>query len=75
MNFFTKQLLKSQLKNMPKDQQEMIFALVEKNPDLFKKIASEVKEKKKKGLDDQMAMMQVMMSHKQELQNLMKGMR
>ncbi|MCB9805924.1 hypothetical protein H6775_02050 [Candidatus Nomurabacteria bacterium] len=70
MNFFTKALLKAQLKNVPKDQQEMIMALVEKNPKLFTQISKEIKEKQKKGLDQQVATMQVMMAHKNELQQL-----
>lgn len=73
MNFFTKALLKAQLKNVPKEQQEMIITLVEKNPGLFNQIAKEIKEKQKNGLDQQTATMQVMMAHKNELQKLVKG--
>lgn len=72
-NFLTKQLLKRQLKGVPQDQQDMIMALMEKHPDFFKKIAEEVKAKKKAGLNDQLAMMQVMMAHKGELQKMMQG--
>jgi len=74
LNFFTRQLLKNQLKNVPKEQQELIMALVEKNPELFKKISEEAKVKQKAGMSQQAAMMQVMMAHKGELQKLVQSM-
>jgi hypothetical protein len=36
-----KQMLKKQMKGVPEEQQEKIFAMVEKNPDFFMKIAKE----------------------------------
>jgi hypothetical protein len=44
-NFLMKAMLKSQMKNVPKEQQEMLLMLVEKNPDFFQKIALEIQEK------------------------------
>ncbi len=69
-----KQMIKRQVKDMPKDQQEMIMTLVDQNPELLKTISVEIQAKIKKGIDQQSAMMQVMMDHKEELQRaLMKG--
>lgn len=71
-NFFTRQLLKHQLKNVPEGQREQIMAMMEKNPDLFKKIAEEVDRRVKKGGEDQMkASMEVMRKYQAELQALM----
>lgn len=66
-----KQMVKRQIKDMPQDQQEMILNLVEQNPELLKTISVEIQEKVKKGIDQQAAMMQVMMDHKAELQQAM----
>lgn len=70
-NFLLKQMLKKQLKDMPEEQQEQIFAMIEKNPDFFMKIAEEVQEKIKGGMNQQDAMMQVMQSHQDELKKVM----
>lgn len=71
MNFLMKKMLEKQLKGMPKEQADMIMTLVEKNPDLFKKMGKEIKEKMKNGLDQQTAAMSVMMAHKDEIQKAM----
>ena len=71
LNFVMKQMVKRQIKDMPKEQREMIMTIVENNPNLFKTIAAEVQAKLKKGVDQQTAMMQVMIDHKQELQAAM----
>lgn len=72
-NFFLKQLLKSKMKDVPASEQEKIFALLEKNPDFFRKIAEEVQVKVKSGKDQQSAVMEVVNSHKDELQKIMQG--
>lgn len=66
-----KQMVKRQIKGMPEDQQQMIMNLVEQNPELLKTISVEIQAKTKKGIDQQSAMMQVMMDHKDELQQAM----
>jgi hypothetical protein len=68
--FLTKQVLKYQLKDLPEDQRVMIMALVEKNPELFKKIGEEVQEKTKGGADQMMATMMVMKKYERELRAL-----
>lgn len=69
--FLMKRMLKSQLKGMPEDQQEKILALVEKNPDLFQKIAKEVQQKQKEGKDQMSATMVVMQKYQKDLQEAM----
>ena len=71
LNFVMKQMVKRQVKNMPQDQQDMIMSMVEENPELLKTISAEIQVKTKKGIDQQTAMMQVMMDHKEELQRAM----
>lgn len=71
MNFFLKSLLKRQLKGVPDDQIDMFITIVEKNPELFKKIAEEIKAKVSQGMGQQDAAMKVMEAHKEELTKLM----
>ena len=70
-NFLVKKLMKSQLKNMPKDQADMIGAMIEKNPELFMKISKEAQQLVKGGKDQMAAMMEVIKKYQKELQQLM----
>lgn len=70
-DFLIKKLVQSKMKNVPKEQQDMIIALVSENPEFFKKIQSQVETKKKQGQNEQMAMMQVMRENQAEIQKLM----
>jgi hypothetical protein len=70
-NFLLKTMLKKQLKNLPQEQQDMIFTMIEKNPDFFMKIAEEAQEKIKGGMPQQDAMMNVMQKHQDELKKMM----
>jgi 2-oxo-4-hydroxy-4-carboxy--5-ureidoimidazoline (OHCU) decarboxylase len=70
-NFLMKQMLKRQMKNVPEAEQEKILGAVEKNPDLFMKIAEEVKKKMQSGKDQMAATMEVMNEHKEELRKVM----
>jgi len=67
-NFILKKLIQSKMKNLPKEQQDMILALVSEHPELFQKIGDEIKAKTKNGMNEQMAMMQVMRQYQGELQ-------
>ena len=67
-----KQMLKRQMKNMPKDQQEKMMKLIEENPDLFMKIAEETQEEMRGGKDQMSAAMSVMSRHKEVLQKIYK---
>jgi hypothetical protein len=72
-NFFLKQLLKSKMKDVPASEQEKIFAMLEKNPEFFTKVAEEVQTKIKSGKDQQSAVMEVLTAHKDELQKIMQN--
>jgi len=70
-DFITKKAVEKQMGNLPKEQQEMMIALVQENPDFFKMLNDEISAKKKSGMDEQMAAMQVMRAHQGEMQKLM----
>lgn len=69
--FFMKQMLKSKLKHLPKEQQDKIIAVIEKNPDFFENIAKKIDARVKQGKDQMAATMEVMREHQAELQKLM----
>lgn len=71
-DFFVKKMLERKLKDVPKDQQEQIMKVVEKNPDLFKKIGEEIEAKTKAGKPELYATMDVMKKYQSELQQLSK---
>ncbi|MCC2630253.1 MAG: hypothetical protein K0S38_62 [Candidatus Paceibacter sp.] len=59
------------MKDVPQDQQEKIFAAIEKDPKLFENIALEVQEKMKGGKDQMAATMEVMQKYQDQLKNVM----
>ena len=67
-----KQVMKSQLKNVPKEQQEKIMELIDKNPEFFTQLAEKVKKKIDSGKPQMAATMEVMQEHKAELQDMMR---
>lgn len=69
-SFILKQAMKWKMKNVPAAQQEQIIALVEKDPELFKKIGEEVERRKKGGESEMKATMEVMKKYRSELQAL-----
>jgi hypothetical protein len=71
--FFLKQALKHGTKNLPKDQADMLMAAVEKNPELFEKIAKEIEVVKKSGKPEMYAALDVMKKYQKELQELFKA--
>lgn len=67
-NFLIKKAAERQLKDMPKDQKDMIMTLLENNPDLFMKMSKEMEHKmKKEGKDQMLAMMEVGKKYQKEL--------
>ena len=70
-NYFLKKYLKTKMKGVPEEQQEMIIKLVEKNPQLFEKIGNEVKQKTKEGKNEMAATMEVMRKYQSDIQKLM----
>ena len=72
-NFFLKQALKVKMKDVPEAEREKILALMEKNPDFFKKVGDEVQKRVKGGQSEMAATMVVMREHQGELQKIMKN--
>ena len=70
-NFLVRRLLESQLKGVPEEQKKMLIGLLEKNPDFFTKLATEIKAEVDKGADKQGAAMKVIKSHEAELKSLL----
>ncbi len=67
-DFLIKKAAERQLKNMPKDQRDMIMKILDNNPDLFVKMSKEVEHKvKKEGKDQMLAMMEVGKKYQKEL--------
>ncbi len=67
-----KKLLASKMKDVPQADQEKFFAMLEKNPDLFKKIAEEAQEKMKSGMSQMDAIMSVVKKYEGDLKDVMK---
>ncbi|HNW71639.1 MAG TPA: hypothetical protein PKZ36_00505 [Candidatus Paceibacterota bacterium] len=67
-NFLLKKMLRKQ--GVPDAQIDMVINMVEKNPDLFKKIADEIQSKIKSGMDQQTASIEVMKKYEDELRKL-----
>jgi hypothetical protein len=72
-NFIMKKMLASQTKHLPKDQQEMILGMLEKDPQLFETIAKEMQEEMKKGKGQLSAAMAVLPKYKDRLEVLKSG--
>ena len=70
-NFLMRKMLERQTKNLPKDQQEQVMMMLEKDPDLFMKIAGEMQAEMKKGKDQMSAAMIVMPKYQARLKELM----
>lgn len=70
-NFLLKQYANWKMKDVPKGQRDMMMELVQKNPDLFKKIGDEVERRKKGGESEMKAAMEVMKKYRAEVAELM----
>lgn len=70
-DFFLQKMLESKLKGVPKDQQEKILMMLQKDPALFQKIGTEIEAETKAGKDQMAAAMQVMQKYKDQIQGLM----
>ena len=67
-NFLLRKMLRTQ--GVPEPQIEMFIKMMEKNPELFKKIAEEIKARIDSGADQQTASVEVMKKYEQELKKL-----
>ena len=72
-DFFLKQALKAKMKDVPEAEREKLMAVMEENPDFFKKIGEEVQKRVKAGQSEMAATMVVMREHQAELQRIMQG--
>lgn len=69
-NFILKQMLKKQ--GVPPEQIDLLLRAMNKKPELFKKIAEEVKKEIDSGKDQQQAAMEIFSKHKDELSEVLK---
>jgi hypothetical protein len=67
-NFLLKKMLRTQ--GVPEAQIDMVITMMEKDPELFKKIAEEIQAKIKGGMDQQSASMEVMKKYEEQLKKL-----
>lgn len=72
--FLVRKAIERQMKDVPLQQRELFMQLFEENPELFEKIAMEVREKKKGGQDEMLATMSVMKKYQSEMQTLIQKM-
>ena len=70
-NFILRKYAKFKMKNVPEVQREQMLEMVEKDPELFKKIGDEIKRRTKGGESQMKATMEVMKKHRGELSALM----
>ena len=70
-SFLLHQYAKHKMKDVPEAQRDMMLAMVEKNPDLFKKIGEEIERRVKGGEPQMKASMEVMKKYREELATLM----
>lgn len=71
--FLMKQATKWGTRNMSESDQKMIMSIIDKNPDLFEKIAKEISEAKNAGKPEMYASFEVMKKYQKELQEVMAG--
>jgi hypothetical protein len=69
--FLLKQYAKWKMKDVPADKRDQMLGMVEKDPELFKKIGEEVERRKRGGEAEMKATMEVMKKYRDELQQLM----
>jgi head-tail adaptor len=70
--FLLRKMLSSQMKGVPQADQDKVFAMLEKNPDLFQKIGMEVQEEMKRtGADQMTATMKIVKKYEADLKGFM----
>lgn len=71
LNFFTKALIKRQMKDVPEAELEKIFVIIEKNPDFFKQMAMSIQDKMKSGMSQEEAAKAVMAEGGEDMKKVM----
>jgi hypothetical protein len=66
-----RKMLAAKLKGVPQEQQDMILGALEKDPDLFMRLAKEVEEKTKSGMSQMDAAQKVFTAHQDELKKVL----
>ena len=69
--FLMKKMLASKMQGVPQAEQDKLFNMIDKNPEIFEKIVVEVQEEIKKGKDQMTATMEVAKRHETELKGLL----
>ena len=70
-NFLLRKMLSSQMKGVSQSDQDKVFAMLEKNPDLFQKIGLEVEEEiRRTGADKMTVTMKVVNKYEADLKKL-----
>lgn len=69
--FFMKKMIEAKMKDVPPEDREKFVGMIQKNPELFKKISEQVQEKMKSGKDQFSATMEVVKNFEAELKQLM----
>lgn len=64
--------MEAKMKDVPQAEREKFFAVLEKNPDLFQKIALKSQEKIKSGMSQMDAVMSVVKEYEAELKDVLK---
>ena len=67
-----KKMLGKQLAGMPEEEQEKMLSMIEKNPELFQKMALEIQGKIKGGKDQMTATLEVTQKYQSELSETLK---
>ncbi len=67
-NFLIRKMLRTQ--GVPAEQIELFIKMMEKDPKLFEKIALEIQEKVKGGMDQMQAGREVMQKYEQDIKKL-----
>lgn len=72
MNFFTKMLVKKQLKGkVPEADMDKMLEAIEKNPDFFTQMAASIQEKMKAGMSQEEAAMAVMQQDGEQIKSML----
>ena len=72
MNFFTKMLIKKQLKGkIPESEMDKMIEMIEQNPDYFKQMAVSIQEKMKQGMSQEEAAIAVAREDGDKLKQMM----
>ena len=71
LNFFTRALIKRQMKGMPEAEVDKVLTLVEKHPEFFKKMVEAIQQKMKTGISQEDAAKEFAQENAKELKELL----